>query len=257
MSTGSGGATGTARAIVDRGREVHLTFLSAAVAYYALVSLVPLVALAALAVTLLAGEAFAAQVLAIVGDSLSASGREAVRRILTTAAGQTQAGIIGGVVLLWGASRLFRGLNHAFSEVYGAEDPKGFVGHLRDAVVALVGVLLAVVVVLGVELVPFFDQLGGWLAGAIRLALLAVLLLPLYYVLPNVPTDVGDALPGALLAALGWTVLYATFDLYVGMTSASALGGVVGGVVLLVTLLYVAAFVLLVGAVVNAILVGR
>lgn len=257
MSAGTPGVTDAARDAVERGRKASLTFLSAAIAYYGIVSLVPLAAIAAIVVSFVAGDAVAERLLRSVGDSLSMSGREAVRRALTSAAGRTQATLVGGVALLWGASRLFRGLNHAFGEVYGTEDSSDLLGHFRDAVVTLGGVLLAAVVVLGLELLPFFDQLNGWVAGAIRVVLLAALLFPAYYVLPDVPVGLGESLPGALVAAVGWAVLYAVFDLYLSMTGGSSLGGAAGGAVVLITFLYFAAFVVLVGAVVNATLGGR
>ena len=189
-------------------------------------------------------------------------------------------------MLLWGGSRLFRGLDRAFARVYRTDDGSDTLGHARDALVALVGVLSAAVVVVlvaGVVAVAVsvateaadlrslsgaiaaVRQLSGGVEGpavavglvVARTLLLVALLFPVYYLLPNVPMTVRSALPGTLLTALGWTAMIAALDRYVGLASGSALSGVAGGVVVVVTLLYVASFLLVAGAIVNAVLAER
>jgi len=279
-------AASTAAAVVERAREEGIGFLSAAVAYYALASLVPLAALVALAVATVAGETVAERVLAAAGDSLSADGRTTVRRLFAGATARSRATLVGLAVLLWGGSRLFRGLDRAFARVYRTDDGSDTLGHARDALVALVGVLSAAVVVVlvaGVVVaavsvatgagdlrslsgaIAAVRQLSGGVEGpavavglvVARTLLLVALLFPVYYLLPNVPMTVRSALPGTLLTALGWTAMIAALDRYVGLASGSALSGVAGGVVVVVTLLYVASFLLVAGAIVNAVLAER
>ncbi len=267
----------TLRAVFLRARDEWIGFLAAAVAYYALVSIVPLTALVALAVATVAGDAVAGWVLAALGDTLSGAGQEAIRRVLTTATARSQATVVGLLVLLWGGSRLFRGLDRAFGRIYRTDDGDDTVGHVRDTVLVLVGVLSmavavatvgAVAIAVALAVATELDQLRslagvrgaveGMTDGAVgvvaQVVLLGALLFPVYYVLPNVPVTVREALPGTVLAAVGWTTLFAGFDLYVSLASGSALSGVLGGVVVIVTLLYAASFLLLVGAVVNAVL---
>ncbi|PSQ08112.1 YihY/virulence factor BrkB family protein [Halobacteriales archaeon QS_6_71_20] len=287
ISTRVRAAASTAAAVVERAREAGIGFLSAAVAYYALASLVPLAALVALAVATVAGETVAERVLAAAGDSLSADGRATVRRLFTGATARSRATLVGLAVLLWGGSRLFRGLDRAFARVYRTDDGSDTLGHARDALVALVGVLSAAVVVVLVAGVVVavavsvateagdLRSLSGAIAAVRRLSggvegpavavglvvartlLFVALLFPVYYLLPNVPMTVRSALPGTLLTALGWTVMIVAFDRYVGLASGSALSGVAGGVVVVVTLLYVASFLLVAGAIVNAVLAER
>ncbi|WP_277552519.1 YhjD/YihY/BrkB family envelope integrity protein [Halobaculum limi] len=248
--------TGVVRAVVDRCRSCGLGFLAAGVAYYALVSLVPLLALVLLAVSTVAGDVVAARVVAAAGDALSVTGRETVQRVLTTAAGRARATGIGIVVLVWGGWRLFRGLDHAFGRVYRCDDD-GTVHHLLDAAVALVGVLVAGVAVVAVEVLPaawWSGPLGGIAGGGLQLLLVVVFLVPAFYLLPNVEMRVREAVPGAAVTAVGWAALYAGFDRYVSVSGGSALSGLLGGIVLVVTWLYLAAATLLVGAAVNAVL---
>ncbi|WP_435064968.1 YihY/virulence factor BrkB family protein [Halobaculum sp. EA56] len=245
------------RAVVARGRSAGVGFLAAAIAYYALVSLVPLTALVALAVAVVAGDRVAGLVVTLLGDSLSGAGREAVREVLTSATGRSRATAVGLAVLLWGAGRLFRGLDRAFARVYRTRDRDGVLGHLRDAVVTLAGVLAAAVALAGIEFVPVVGTAGGAVGAVVRVALLGLLLFPAYYVLPDAPVGVREAVPGTVLCAVGWAALYAALDLYVAATGGRALSDIVGAVVLVVTWLYAAAFLLLVGATVNAVLADR
>ncbi|UIO98955.1 YihY/virulence factor BrkB family protein [Halobaculum sp. CBA1158] len=245
------------RAVVARARNAGIGFLAAAVAYYALVSLVPLSALVALAVTAVAGETVADRAVATLGDALSPAGREAVRGVLTGVGGRARTTAVGAVVLSWGATRLFRGLDRAFARVYRTEERGGVPGHLRDAVLALASVLSAVTGVVAVELLVTADPVTGLVRALLRVALLVGLLSPAYYVLPDVRVGVRETLPGAAVAAVGWTALYVGFGRYVGASGGGALPGLLGAVVLVVTWLYVGSFLLIAGAVINAVLAGR
>ena len=62
---------------------------------------------------------------------------------------------------------------------------------------------------------------------------------------------VGHALPGAVVAAVGWVLLQVGFYYYAGSASRYAAYGFLGAVLLFVTFLYLGAIVLLVGVVLN------
>jgi len=102
---------------------------------------------------------------------------------------------------------------------------------------------------------------GADLPGLARSAGLVVGLtaafLPLYYLLPGEDVSVREALPGAVLAAVGWTLLQTGFRVYAAGAAGYETYGVLGGTLLLVTFLYVGALLLLVGVVLNAVLAGR
>ncbi|MFC7137112.1 YhjD/YihY/BrkB family envelope integrity protein [Halobaculum litoreum] len=258
--TRTAGALAVARGVVERGRSAGVGFLAAAVAYYALVSLVPLVALAALALATVAGEAVADRVVLALGESLSVSGRETVRRVLTSAAGRARATVVGVAVLLWGAVRLFRGLDRSVARVYGVDDG-GTARRARDAVAALAAVVTAAVALVGVALLaPAWAPAGPVAAAAgwvLRVAVLVVLLVPAFRVLPDARVTVREVLPGCVVTAVGWTALFVGFERLVGLAGGSPLSGALGGAVLAVTWLYAAAYVFLVGVVVDAELAAR
>lgn len=265
MNRHVGGVIRVTRQTVRGVRDDRITFIAASLAYYAFVSLIPLMLLAVVAASLFGGEALA---LALANRAANAFGPQAgtlVRQTLANTAGQTGAGVIGTVILLWSGLKLFRGMDVAFSTVYGSPLPASIVAQVRDGVVTLgaVGLGIVATVVVGVVLAvldPDLVLLGFDFAGVVgNLLLLGGLtaaFLPLYYFLPG---DVGirEALPGAVFAAGGWTLLETGFRIYATRAGTYDGYGVLGAVLLLVTFLYFGGLILLVGVVLNAVLAGR
>ncbi|UPV74473.1 YihY/virulence factor BrkB family protein [Halorussus limi] len=251
------------RRVFDVARDRNVTFLAASVAYYAFVSLIPLALLVVVLGSVVGGRAFANLVVQQVAGSLSASGERVLQRALTNSTGRTGAGLVGVVTVAWSAFKLFRGLDIAFAEAYGTERDLSLARQLVDGAVTigLVGLAVGLVVAVGYALrspsvvvdVPYRNVLGN-LALA---AALVVAFLPLYYVMPPVEMTVREAVPGAVVAGVGWVVLHALFQLYLSNAARYQAYGVIGAVLLLLTWLYFAGAVVLVGAVVNSVLGGR
>jgi len=260
-----GGIGRVVRHTVREVRDDRITFIAASLAYYAFVSLVPLMLLAVVAASLFGGEAL---VIALANRATAALGQQAgdlVRETLAGTTGQAGAGVVGTAVLLWSGLKLFRGMDVAFSTVYGAPLPESIVDQLRNGVVTLgaVGVGIAATVAVGVALAvldPDLVVVGFDLAGVVGTLVLVggltAAFLPLYYLLPG-DVEVHEALPGALFAAVGWTVLQTGFRVYASTAGSYEGYGVLGAVLLLVTFLYFGALILLVGVVLNAVLADR
>jgi len=246
-------------ALVRAIRESPLTLLAAAIAYYAFVSLFPLLLLGLVVATTLGGEALASTIVDGLGGVLSPAAEDLVRSTLLRAEARGSATLLGIAVLGWGGLKLFRGIDVAFSEVYGTTDATSFPEQLRNAVAALaaVGAALVVTVLVGIAA----GALGIAFAGVIGTAGLVVVLtgvfFPLYYIFPGVDLTPRDALPGAAFAAVGWTVLGSGFRIYAAGAGTTDLYGVVGTVLLLVTWFYLGGLVLLLGAVVNGVRSGH
>ena len=252
-------ATGVTRAVVSAARSEQITFLAASLAYYTFVSLMPLLLLALVVASALGGEALAGAVVAQLGSVLSPAGEQVLLESLTGASGRAGATVAGVAVLVWGALKLFRGLNVAFGQVYGTAESSSFVDQVVDATVALVAVGAGVGVAAGVNALVGF--VPGRLTAALGTPVLALTLtitfLPLYVILPDVPVGIREALPGAVLAGGGWALLSTGFRLYAATAGSFQLYGVIGGVLLLVTWFYVGSLVLLAGVVLNAVLADR
>lgn len=246
-----------ARAIAFQARTADLTLLAAAVAFYAFVSMIPLALLAVAVGSTVAGETVTQYVSRAAADLLSPSGHEVLRTALEADAGRGGATLAGVVVLIWGALRLFRGIDRAFSEVYGST-PGTLLKQLLESVLVVgaisVGILAMVVVGTALTRLPVpLVGLGG--AAALWLALF-VALLPVYYTYPDVGVTLREVVPGAAFAATAFTLLGTVFGFYTTVAGNYAIYGVLGVVLLFVTWLYFASLAVLLGAVLNAVLAG-
>lgn len=243
-------------AVATRAQAVGITFLAAAVAYYAFLSLLPALLLVLAIGSLLGGEMLANTLVAAAGDLLAPAGETLVREALENAAGRTGASVLGMGLLLWSMLKVFRGLDVAFLEIYPVEGAGSLTDQIRDGLVAVAGVGggLAVMFAVGaglsaLDLGPRIDVLGVLILPGV----LTVVFLPLFYVFPDIDISLRSVLPGTVFAAIGWTILQTGFQIYVGNAGQYQAYGVLGGVLLLVIWFYFAAIVLLFGAVVNVI----
>lgn len=248
-----------ARRMVAATREAEVSFLAAAVAYYAFVSLIPLLLLALALATTVGGEAFAHDLVDQAGTFLTSSGQEVAFEALSTSTGRGGATVVSLLVLAWSGLRLFRGLDKAFAYVYDAEEPGTLLDEFRDAATVLFSVGIGVAAVVGVSTLEAISSgpIADFVGPLSLIAVLVVVFLPLYYVLPNVDLSVREALPGTIAVAIGWAVLGGIFSWYATTAANFALYGVLGGVLLLLTWLYFGAMLVIVGAILNAVLAGR
>ncbi len=265
MNRQAGGVVRVTRQTVQGVRDDRITFIAASLAYYAFVSLVPLMLLAVVAASAFGGEELA---FALANRAAEAFGPQAgtlVQETLRNTAGQAGAGLVGTAVLLWSGLKLFRGMDVAFSTVYGSPLPDSIVGQVRDAVVTLgaVGVGITATVLVGVviavldpDLIVAGFDLAGVVGTLLLLGGLTAAFLPLYYFLPG-EVEIREAVPGAVFAAGGWTLLETGFRVYAAGAGSYDAYGVLGAVLLLVTFLYFGGLILLVGVVLNAVLAGR
>lgn len=240
-------------------RNEQITFLAAALAYYSFASIVPLLVLTTVVASIVVGDAFATELVTFIEAVLTPSSQGVLQSTLSTTTGRGGATIVGVVTLTWSSLKAFRALDTAFSLVYGQEVTHGYVEALVDGVVAFAAVAVAVVASIGLvsilELVDLpFPALVGFV---VHVVVLAAAFYPLYYLFPDVEMAYTEAVPGALLAALGWTTLSGLFNVYVENAANFALWGVLGAALVLVTWFYVGSLLLLVGATINAVLAGR
>ncbi|MDY6765966.1 MAG: YihY/virulence factor BrkB family protein [Candidatus Nanohaloarchaea archaeon] len=235
-------------------REDKVDFMASGVTYYTFFSLAPLALILFVTASVFGGEALAAGILVAVTGILPEVGRGVVTAMFRTNLGQSS--IVSILVLVWASLQLFRGFDIAFSEIYGEEHEETLVEELEDAVVALVAlgtaVFLTAAAGTALAAVPAVPSVGIVWTVLTFIGLVAVFL-PLYYVFTDVDIDGRGLLPGAVVAAAGWTLLQSGFSVYAARVGGS-LYGIFGGLLLLILWMYIGNMLILFGAVVNYVL---
>jgi membrane protein len=247
------------RAVVGEISEENLTFMAGSIAYSAFVSLLPLLILAFVFLTVVGDEQLATRAITATEGFLPNSAQQLLGDAITGADGGAAVSIIGAVTLGWGALKIFRGLDTAFSSIFDTEGRNSLVDQLRDGVVVFVALIVAIGAAIGAggAFAAFELPYVGLLSPLLLVVVLTVAFFPMFYLFPDVDLPIRHVLPGTLFAAVGWTALEALFQVYVAFADKSDAYGVLGAVLLLVTWLYFSGLVLLVGATINAVLAGR
>lgn len=240
-------------------REEQLTLLAAGVAFYGFISLVPLMLLAIAIAASIGGEPLANRLTAAATDVLTEPARELLTETVLDESGRQSATIAGAIGLVWGSSRVLRGLDRAFSQLYGTAGSKSFLKTLWDATVVFLAISIGLAILGTVEVVLRFLPVIelGWFGPLFIVVGLLVTFLPLYVIFPDAEVGIVEALPGTVVAAVGWFALSRTFSIYAAVATENAVYGALGGVFLVMIWLYVGAIVVLVGAVCNVVLADR
>lgn len=136
------GPVAALRAVLDRYGAAGDGLLAGGLAYSALFAIVPLAALMAGIIGLVVDDAVhRAAVVAAIADVLPPL-RDIVRLILEEAANAAGAiSVLGGVALVWGASRFAVAFQDAMARVFGGERRRGFVASNLAALVAVLGLI--------------------------------------------------------------------------------------------------------------------
>ena len=259
MDARSERAAEVGRAIVREARAENVTFMAGSIAYHAFVSMLPLLLFVLTVLATIGNAGLEGAVIGIVEAMLTPEASAALVDQLRQAGSATGLSVLGGLVLLWGTLRIFRGLDTAFSDIYETEAENTFVDQVTDGLLVLVTATVAIVAAVAVQAwVPLYGS--GLLVSAfhwlLMVAGLGAALYPMYYVFPDTDVSAIEVLPGVLLAAVGLTTFVAAFRLYVEV-GGRASPNLLVNVLLLLTFLYFAGLIVLLGVVVNAVLSNR
>ncbi|QLH82699.1 YihY/virulence factor BrkB family protein [Halosimplex pelagicum] len=254
-----GGARDFGKRVYADFSEKNVTFMAAGLAYNAFVSLAPLLLLLFVVLSVVGGG-LEERVVEAAEAWLPGPIADVVAQLFAGDAAAGGASVVGLVVLVWGALKIFRGLDTAFSEIYETESDNGFTDKLRDGVVVMGALVVAVLATVGVSAaVAVFSDTVPFLGLVTPLVLVAGLVLaffPMYYVFPDEDLGWADVLPGTVFAAVGWAIFQSLFQVYLAFSDPGS-SGFFGGVIVVVTYLYFTALVLLLGAVINAVRGGH
>jgi membrane protein len=239
--------------------------VASSMAYYALLSLFQVVVLGVIVFSLLLGEGEARRIL--IGRLESALPLEPgtvgsiVDSIIESRGGVT---VVSIPLLAWGAIGFFGALTTGIGRAFATSTRRPF---WQDKLIALVllggsGVLMVISIGIGLAQgilsklatrLPGGDNAGQLLAGvagfALPILLVLVALLVMYRVIPNRPVTFGQVLPGAIVAALLFTVLRAGFTWYAtDVARYESFFGPISAVISLLVFLHFASMVVLLGA---------
>ncbi|WP_299333217.1 YihY/virulence factor BrkB family protein [Haloplanus sp.] len=239
--------------------DKNVTFLAGSIAYSAFVSLVPLFMFFLLGVSVFGAPELQQQIIEVATDSVSPSVGGVMEVMIEE---QRDAGtgstisdsLIGALTLVWGAKKVFRGLDTAFSEIYETAARGSLLGQIKNSLVVLCTLTLGAVAMIGTTaVIAAFPSvpLIGFAAPLLLLVSLCGTFFPMYYLFPNVDLAPREVVPGTMVGAVGWAVLQVVFQAYVSLSGGD--GSLIAGILLLVTWLYFSGVVLLLGAAVNAV----
>jgi len=232
-------------------KKHDIKYPAAALAYYAFVSQIPVLVL----VVAVTSNRLVRRVQSTTPDFLTPGARELLSDALVTASGRTWAALLAVGVLVWSAANVVIGFQIVVNRI--EETPRESLRtqlHDTSSVLGSFGLVIVAIILTGL-LFTFLPE-GGVLTYSepfVRFGALTVAFLPLYYAPSRVVTSLTGALPGALTAAAGWTVLLTAVSFYAANAAQYALYGILSGVIIILTSFYFGALILMIGAIVNAV----
>ena len=243
------------RAVVHEVRVEKLTFVAGSIAYHAFISILPLILLVVTLLQQTQNTALQDSIIGLMQAVLTAEASALIQQGLSEA--DASVSLLGAAFLVWGALRIFRGMDTAFSDIYETEAENTFADQLSDGLVLLATVTLSIVAasVVGSRLPATGAGVGGTAFRTLTTVVgLFVVFYPMYYIFPDTDVSAREVLPGAAFAAVGVATAQVVFTLF---KSGATGGNLVASILVLLTWLYIIGLLLLVGAAINAVFSNR
>jgi membrane protein len=241
--------------------------LGAALAYYTILSAAPLLVIALGIAGLVFGrEAAQGQLVAQLEQLVGEQGGKAIQDMIANSS-QTGSSIpalvVGGIMLLLGASGVFAELQDSLNTIWGVTPKagRGIWGIIQDrflsmAMVLGTGFLLLVTLIISTALAGltrFAGLAGVGVVGivvnlVVSLVVITLLFALIFEVLPDVKITWRDVWIGAFATAVLFTVGKGLIGLYLGHASVGSAYGAAGSLVVFVVWVYYSAQILYLGA---------
>lgn len=238
--------------IAQVAEEHDVSYPAAAIAYYAFVSQVPILVL----VLAFLGDSLARQTRTTLPTYLTPDAQQLVSEALSNASGGAWAMVLAVSVFAWSGANIVLGFQTVIERVERGSE-KSLLTQLRDAGSILGSFGLVIASIISINLVFALVPTGPVLAYTkpfVQFGMLTVAFFPLYYAPSQTVTSPTGALPGAVTAAAGWTVLLTAIQIYAANAARYALFGVLSGIIIILTSLYLAGVILMIGVVVNTVI---
>jgi membrane protein len=257
------------RAVADVAND-NLSFVSGGVAFFGFLAIFPAIGAAVMIWGLFAEPDAIATQLAPLSRAMPAEAYEILREQLVEVAGAPSGGLTAGAIFallfsLWSATKGARALIAAMNIAYAASDERGFIKQNLLAVGFTMGGivygLLSLVLIGAIPAVLNAIELGAWTEALIQagrwilaIALFAGALSAIYRWAPDRPdVPVRWLAPGAIGATVLWVLASTAFSLYAAnFANYNATFGAIGSVIVLMMWMWLSAFIVCFGAVLNA-----
>lgn len=255
----------------NEGNADNIGIVAAGVAFYAFLAMVPLLGALVLSYGLIADPEQVQRHILGLAQTLPASAAELIgeqlANVVDGSAGKKGLGLLLALgIALFGARNGAGSAIIALNIAYDEEETRGFFSLNLVALAITLGAVLAVPLVVGAmtalaalgDLLPAASGatvVAGKIASYVLFLLIAMAAAAAFYRFgPDRDEPRWEWVSaGSLFAALGWMLLTALFGFYVSnFGSYNATYGSLGAVVVLLTWLYLSAYVLLLGAEINA-----
>ncbi|MGQ9737960.1 MAG: YihY/virulence factor BrkB family protein [Armatimonadota bacterium] len=242
--------------------EHDIPLLSAAIAFYAMLSLSPLlvvaVAVMALVIDPESASRYLLDVVAQVANEETARFAQEVLRNTQRASSTFSAAGISFLLMLFGAARLFRQIKSALNIIWEAQ-AQGLGATVRGHLLAVLIVLIASIALLawlGVDVAlqavsVRTAPVGGlwrWLSFVAGWTLIILLFATAYRLLPDSRVDWRDVWVGAGIGALLFTLCKSVVGIYLGFTGIQSAYGAASAAMVLLLWAYFSAQAFLFGA---------
>ena len=259
-SESRGALVATGLRVVRHVNRSYVPFLAGSLAYHAFLLLGPLLAVLLVVVSAVGGEPTVTYLVEFTRPFLTPRGRALFADAVRNSTRHTGVVVLGVAAIGWSLFRIFRGLDVVFARIYGTDVHESVSDQIRDGVVATLAITVGLGAVLAAGLVAVvlpWEPLAGVFNTLLLLAVLAIVFFPLYYVVPNVEVSAREVVPGTVVGACGWLVFHIFFELYASYGVTIRTYGVLGVMLSVLVWLYGSMFLLLLGAVINAVLAER
>ncbi len=239
---------------------------AAELSFYIMLSIVPLLLAFAnvIAVLPLNSE----QVISMVRDVIPIQFREMILPMLEKYIENTSSNIFsfGLIFSLWPASNVFNTLQRIMNEIYKTKPRPNMIiarlfAYLMTVVMVLIIFALTTISVFGESILKYvknnlpieFDSFSfiieqGWL---IMIIIGFILLVVIYYAMPNVKWPIRFSIPGAIFSLVGFLLVSFIFPFYLSLTQNNQGSQVIGMVIVLMLWLYFNSMVLIIGGFIN------
>ena len=253
--------------VKDEVRDDHISLSAAGVAFFGFLAFIPALAAVISVYGLVADPADVrsqmAELLTALPDDARRLLTDQITRLTESSSSSLGLGLVISVAIaLWSASSGMAHLLEAINIAYGEDDDRGPVARRGIALIMTLGVLVIVgVAAAGFAAVSSLGDSNEALRWVVRLATWAVaaaLFIGVLAVLYRHAADRDEprwrwVSPGAVAALVGWLVITVGFSVYVSnFGSYDETYGSLASIVILLFWLYLSAFVVIVGAELNA-----